>query len=549
MMKRFLYFLFAALFTVLITPRITAQSEKSPKLIVGIVVDQMRYDYLYRYWEQYSENGFKLLVNKGFSCENQHFSYMPTYTGPGHASIYTGTTPSMHAIIANDWWDKYKKEYVYCAQDLSVTPVGSDHKMERRSPKNLKVTTLGDQVKLGTNYKGKVIGISIKDRGAIFPSGKMGDQAWWFTGEDGGKFITSDYYMEELPDWVSNFNKNNNIKSWLKEGWNPLLPLDQYTQSNKDESPYEGDLWGKVEPVFPYNLWKLSDKGKDANILKSTPYGNSVITDFTLLAIKENELGKDDYTDMLAVSYSSPDYIGHNFGTRAIETHDTYIRLDLEIARLIKTLDEEVGKGNYLLFLTADHGAAIVPQELIDQRVNINYFDGKGFSSFIKKASEAEFKTDTMIEKISNYQIFLNPDAVEKSKIDRKDIQAFIAAKALEFNGVYRTTTASILSNGQFDGFLSILQKGYNQKYSGDILYVLNPGWLTDRGTRTGTTHGSAYAYDTHVPLVFYGWGIKQGRTSSRTLVEDITPTITGLIHMQMPMGCTGNPIVEVVDP
>ena len=546
MMKRISHLLLVTLFIVSIAPVLKAQNEKSPKLVVGVVVDQMRYDYLYRYWDQYSENGFKRLVNQGFSCENQHFSYMPTYTGPGHASIYTGTTPAMHGIIGNDWWDKYKKKYVYCAQDKSVTPVGSEHKMEKRSPKNLLVTTLGDQVKLGTNYKGKVIGISIKDRGAIFPAGKMGDQAWWFTGEDGGKFITSTYYMDELPNWVSDFNKKNNIKSWLKEGWKPLLPLDQYTQSNEDDSKYEGDLWGKVEPVFPYNLWKLSEKGKDANILKVTPYGNTVITDFAILALKENELGKDQITDMLAISYSSPDYIGHNFGTRAIEMQDTYLRLDLEIARLLETLDKEVGKGNYLLFFTADHGAAVVPQELIDHGVNINYFDDKGFRSFIKEAASSEFKTDTMIEKISNYQIFLNPEAVAKSKIDREDIQKFIAAKALEYKGVYRTTTATILSEGKFDGLLEILQKGYNQKYSGDVLYVLNPGWITYRNK--GTTHGSPYPYDTHVPFILYGWQIEHGSTSRRTLVEDITPTITSLIHMQMPMGCTGNPVVEVVD-
>jgi predicted AlkP superfamily pyrophosphatase or phosphodiesterase len=546
MMKRISLLLLTTLVLVSITPILKAQNEKSPKLIVGIVVDQMRYDYVYRYWDQYSENGFKKLINQGFTCENHHFSYMPTYTGPGHASIYTGTTPAIHGIISNDWWDKYKKQYVYCAQDLSVTPVGSDHKMEKRSPKNLMVTTLGDQVKLGTSYQGKVIGISIKDRGAIFPAGKMGDQAWWFTGEDGGKFITSSYYMDELPDWVSDFNKNNNIKSWLKEGWKPLLPLDQYTQSNEDDSPYEGDLWGQVEPVFPYNLWKLSEKGKDANILKNTPYGNTVITDFAILALKENELGKDEHTDLLAISYSSPDYIGHNFGTRAIEIQDTYLRLDLEIARLLETLDKEVGKGNYLLFFTADHGAAIVPQELIDNGVNVNYFDSKGFKSFLKDAVASEFKTDTMIEKISNYQVFLNPDAVAKSKIDREDIQKFIASKALEFDGVYLTTTASILSEGQFDGILEILQKGYNQKYSGDVLYVLNPGWMSYG--HTGTTHGSPYPYDTHVPFLLYGWGIKNGSTSRRTLVEDIIPTITGLIHMQMPMGCTGNPVVEVVD-
>ena len=545
-MKQVIFLFAIALFFGFQTQKLTAQNEKSPKLVVGIVIDQMRYDYIYRYWDLYSDNGFKRLINEGFSCENHQFSYMPTYTGPGHAAIYTGTTPAINGIISNDWWDKDQKRMVYCAEDLSVAPVGTSSAMEKRSPRNLKVTTLGDQVKLGTNFKGKVIGISIKDRGAILPAGKMADQAWWFTGEDGGKFVTSDYYMKSLPAWVSEFNNSDVVKNYLKNGWNPLLPLDQYIQSNPDNSPYEGKLGNSENPVFPYDLWSMSKKGTDANIIKVTPFGNDVVADFSILALRELNLGKDDITDLLAVSFSSPDYIGHKFGTRAVETEDNYLRLDLTIARFLDALDKEVGKGNYLVFLTADHGAAIVPQELMDKGVNINYFDTKGFNAFIKKAVEEKFKSDIMIENISNYQIFLNTEAIEKGGFEREDIQDFIAAQSLEFDGIYKSTSAHVLNESQFDGVLGIVQKGYNQKMSGDVLILLAPGWLSYG--HTGTSHGSPYAYDTHVPFLLYGWNIKHGSTVRRTLVEDIAPTITSLIHFQMPMGCTGNPIIEVVD-
>lgn len=521
------------------------QNQKSPKLVVGIVVDQMRYDYLYRYWDQYSEKGFKKLINEGFSCENHHFSYMPTYTGPGHASVYTGTTPEMNGIIANDWWSKEEKRMVYCAEDLDVRPLGTESAMEKRSPKNLMVTTLGDQVKLGTGFRGKVIGISIKDRGAILPAGKMGDQAWWFTGEDGGKFVTSTYYMDKLPDWVKQYNKENNIRDYLKAGWQPLRSLEDYTQSNPDESPYEGELYG-AEPHFPYNLWKMSDKGKDANVLKATPFGNTVVTDFALKVISENGLGMDAITDMIAISYSSPDYVGHNFGTRAVETQDTYLRLDLEIARLIDALDQKVGSGNYTLFLTADHGAAIVPKELMDRKVNVNYFNNEEFNNFLKKALADKYHSDSLIENISNYQIFLNQKTLNKIGVTRNEVSQFIAQKALDFEGIYKSITAEQLNNASFTGVVGRIQKGYNQKKSGDVMLVLNPGWMSYR--QTGTTHGSPYAYDTQVPLLLYGWGIKHGSTVEPTFVEDIVPTITSLIHMQQPMGTTGKPIHQILD-
>ncbi len=522
----------------------STSGEIAPKLVVGIVIDQMRYDYLYRYWDQYSDGGFKRLIKGGFSCENHHFSYAPTYTGPGHASIYAGTTPAVHGIIANDWWSKETKEWMYCVADTTVTPVGTTAEMEKRSPRNIFVTNMSDEIKLANNYRGKIISVSIKDRGAILPGGKLADAAYWFTGIEGGKFVSSSYYMDVLPKWAQKFNDSKTIKNYLKEGWKPLLDMDEYTQSNPDDSPYEKVFMETTKAVFPYDLWAHSQGGKNANVLKETPFGNNLITDFGLLALEEEKLGEDDIVDVLTLSYSSPDYIGHNNGTRSVEIQDTYLRLDLSLEYLFKQLDEKVGEGEYLLFLTADHGAAIVPQELIDHKVNVEYFDRNSFVSFVKKATSKRYGSKKIIENMSNSQIFLSDKTMSDLGLVKKEVEDFLADKIMEFPGIFITTTATLMREGNFSGHRLLLQKGYNQKRSGNILYAINPGWISY--PETGTTHGSPFNYDTHVPFILYGWGIEAGSTTRRTLVEDIAPTITSLLHVQAPMASTGNPVWEV---
>jgi len=522
------------------------RNELAPKLVVGIVVDQMRFDFLYRYWDQYSEGGFKRLVNEGFSCENHHYSYVPTKTGPGHASIYSGTTPSVHGVIANDWWVKTEKRMTNCVEDTSVSSVGTNDKEYRNSPKNLLVTNLSDEIKLNTSYKGKVIGISQKNRGAILPAGQLADAAYWFTGKEGGKFITSSYYMDELPTWVNAFNESDLISSFLAEGWYPLYDTATYWQSNPDDSPYETGIWGTNSPhVFPYDLNAFVREGNDVTIIKETPYIDVLINRFAMKTIEQDSLGIDDYCDVLTISYSGPDNIGHEFGPRSMEIQDAYLRLDLQLAELLTYLDEKVGPNNYTLFLTSDHGAAYVQQELIDDGSNIGYVQRPALESFIKKEVADKYGINGLIENISNQQLFIDEELAIENDLEIEDIEEFIASKLITYDGIYKTQTATSLREGTFNDQRLAIQKGYNEKLSGNVIYLIYPGWKR-YDKHTGTTHGTSYAYDTQVPLLFYGMGIPHGRTTRRTVVEDIAPTITSLLHINYPMAATGNPVWEI---
>jgi predicted AlkP superfamily pyrophosphatase or phosphodiesterase len=536
----------AAFLTVKNRTKKEEKNELAPKLVVGIVVDQMRYDFLYRYWDQYSEGGFKRLVNEGFSCENHHYSYSITNTAPGHASIYSGTTPSVHGIIANDWWMKDEKRSTYCVEDLSVNPVGIDDLNERRSPRNIFVTNLSDEIKINSSYKSKVIGVSMKDRGAVLPAGKLADAAYWYTGKEGGKFVSSSYYMDELPEWVNRFNDSTLVSEILEKGWYPLYDTSNYWQSNPDNSVYEGTNKGMFDaPVFPYDMLKISERMGNANVIKETPFVDVLVKKMAMMALDEEELGKDEFCDVLCISFSGPDYVGHNFGPRSMEIQDTYLRLDLLLQDIIIELDEKVGAENYTLFLSSDHAVSLSTQELIDHKVNVDYFDNKGFKKYVDEVLTAKFGLEKILENISNDQIFLNESLLIENNISIEDVEDFLAYEIMQFDGVFMSATATSLREAAFVDYRLMLQKSYNQKRSGNVLYTVNPGWKRFYKL-TGAEHGSLYAYDTQVPLLFYGWGIPHGKTTRRTLVEDIAPTITSLLHVQNPMGTTGNPVWEI---
>ena len=515
-----------------------------PRLVVGVVVDQMRFEYLNRFKNKYTSKGFLRLINQGYSCNDHHFNYIPTYTGPGHASIFTGTTPSVHGIIGNDWYDKDKDEVVYCTTDQTYDPVGAAVKYGHVSPSNLKVTTLPDQNRLFTQMKGKTIGISIKDRGAIFPSGHTANGAYWFEGLEEGKWVTSTYYMDELPEWVKTFNAPLNISNYLKT-WNTLYDINLYNESGPDASNYEKPFKGKPDPIFPYDLKALMEFNDGYDILKNTPFGNTMITDFALAAVEAEALGDDEYTDFLTVSYSSTDYVGHDFGVNSIELQDTYLRLDLEIERLLNYLDTNVGEGNYSLFLTSDHGAAEVPSFLKDIDAPGGYVQKNMFTP-LYATLKAKYGVSDLIKNISNDQIFLNYDLIKSQQLDLVDVQEFIVNDIINYSAVSKAYTATTMQTSYFkDGMEKTLQNGYNQKLSGDVLFTLKSGVIA-YGPK-GTTHGSGYTYDTHVPLLFYGNGIQKGKTFERTYVTDIAPTISALLGIAFPSGATGSVIEKAI--
>ncbi len=516
-----------------------------PKLVVGIVVDQMRYDYLTRFEDKYGEGGFNRLIKGGFNCKNNHFNYIPTYTGPGHASVYTGTTPKYHGIISNNWYDKVSKKSVYCSGDPSMQSIGTTGHAGQMSPHRMLASTFPDEVRLFTQGRGKSIGISIKDRGAILPAGHSANSAYWYTGGDQGHMISSSYYMQELPEWVRDFNNSDAVEQYFKP-WTTLHDIDTYVESGSDVNAFEGGFIGKQLATLPYDLKALAPENGNFDILRSTPYGNSIVADFAIAALDGERLGEDDITDVLAISFSSTDYVGHNFGVNSKEVQDTYLRLDKDIARLLNAFDAKVGTGNYTVFLTSDHGAVNVPAYLKSAKIPAGYLDNnkmkQNFNFFLSKT----YGTIELVESVSNNQVFLNHEKVKELKLDLKDVQEAIVNELMSYEQVEKAYSAYTMSTTYFaEGIEHLLQNGYNQKRSGDVLVVHAPATISY--SKTGSTHGSGLNYDTHVPLIFYGKGIKRGSTVKRTRIIDIAPTMSALLGISFPNSATGRPLEEVL--
>lgn len=532
------------------TLQIDSKYESSkPKLVVGIVVDQMRYDYLSRFYSKFGEGGFKKLISKGYNVKNAHFNFSATKTAVGHSSIHTGTTPVNHGILSNDWYDKSSKTYINCVGDDRYKTVGTSSDNGQRSPSRLQTTTISDQLHLAQNMNGKVIGMSSKDRGAILPVGHTANAAYWYDGGDHGKFISSTYYLEKLPKWVLDFNNSGKAENYISKPWDTYYNISTYTESIEDNNPYEQVLNGEKTPTFPHNIPELREKNDNYSIITETPFGNSLLTDLAIASINGEQLGKSSFTDFLSISYSSTDYIGHGFGVVSKEIQDAYIRLDKDLERLLNFLDSDVGKENYTLFLTADHGATHVPQYLIDNSIPANYFDGNKFKEYVKMVAMEKFGTKKLIENISNNTIYFDKTELNKLKIDQGIIQQIIADEIINYDGIYKTVTARTLQTTNFtEGILSLIQNSYNQKLSGDVLYAYElstiSNWYENKG---GTTHGSGYNYNTHVPLLFYGKGIKNGASNSYYHIIDIAPTISTLLGIEFPNGNTGKAIEEVL--
>jgi predicted AlkP superfamily pyrophosphatase or phosphodiesterase len=520
-------------------------NSDNPKLVVGIVVDQMRYDYLTRFEYRFGEGGFKRMMNEGFNCKNNHFNYVPTYTGPGHASIFTGTTPKYHGVISNNWYDKDIKQAVYCAGDDSVASVGTEDVSGQMSPHRMKTTSFADENRLFTQMRGKSIGISLKDRGAILPAGHSANAAYWFQGKLEGKFITSTYYMAELPNWVKAYNNGGSVAKYMKE-WNTLYDIKTYTESGDDVNDFESGFRGKETASFPYDLKTLSMENGGFDILKTTPYGNSIVTDFAIAAIDGEGLGKDNITDVLTVSYSSTDYVGHNFGANSKEIQDTYLRLDQDLKRLFEALDTKVGKGEYTVFLTADHGAVHVPAYLQSVKIPADYVNSNYEKQMFNNFMFNNYKSTELIENVSNNQIFLNHAKLKELNLNLSEVQNAIVHEIIKYKSIDKAYSSSVFLTTSFTtGIEELLQNGFNQKRSGDVVYVDNPATISY--SRTGSTHGSGFNYDTHIPLLFYGKGINKGSTYQKTKIVDIAPTISALLGISFPNGNTGNPIEAVL--
>jgi len=541
------------LIALLISLSVTAQEKlnERPVLVVGIVVDQMRHEYLYRYADKFGKGGFKRLMGQGFMLTNAHYNYAPTFTGPGHASVYTGTTPAIHGIIANDFYDKHTGKMVNCVGDSRYLAVGGESNNGYVSPSRMLSTTITDELRLFSQKKSKVVGISFKDRGASLPAGHVANGAYWFDERSGG-FMTSTFYMSKLPEWLMVFNKLGLPDQYLSQEWNTFFPIEQYTESGPDSSPYESRLIGKEKSVFPYNLKELRKKNGGYDLLSGTPFAQDLLTELAKATIDGENLGKDDWTDFLTISYSTTDIIGHAMGPNAVEVEDTYIRLDRNIEDLMKKLDKDIGEENYIIFLTADHAVAEVPQYLRDNKVPAGYSNPNNLQVNLKEFLQKYFPGKEVVDNISNNQIFLNHEVFngnpKTSGIDLMIATELIKNFLMTVDGIADVYTESAIRMAAYDegGIRGMVARGYNAKRSGDITYILEPGWI-EWGKVQGSTHGSTYAYDTHVPVLFYGFGIKKGTSAHYHPITDIAPTLSVLLKIRFPSGCTGQPIEELL--
>jgi predicted AlkP superfamily pyrophosphatase or phosphodiesterase len=541
-MKNFFLFLSA----IAITACSFAQTLQRPKLVVGIVVDQMRWDFLYRYNERYAQTGgFKRLLSRGFSCDNTFIPYAPTVTACGHACIYTGSVPSINGITGNYWWDNQLNRGVYCTEDSSVITVGSNTALGLQSPRNLLTTTICDELQLATNFRSKVVGVALKDRGSILPAGHTANAAYWYDSKT-GDWITSSYYMKDLPEWVKKFNAQKLVDKYYKEGWNTLYPISTYTQSTTPEKRYDTKPFGAEAKGFPYNLSKFA--GTNYGSVSATPFGNTLTAELAKAAVMNEQLGTDAITDFLAISFSSPDYVGHSFGPNSVEVEDIYLRLDKELGEFLNFLDSNVGKDQYLVFLSADHGAAHVSAFAKDHNIPAGNIDFNAVVDKMNASLKEKFGKDTLVLDISNYQVIFNLNVIESSALKLNEIKSRSIDYLSKLDGVARVFDINDLNKIPLNAKVrERLANGYYPNRGGQIQLILHPQWI-EGFANGGTSHGLWNPYDAHIPLLWYGWGIKAGKTNRELYMTDIAPTLAALLHIQMPNGSVGNVIKEIIE-
>jgi len=522
-----------------------SQQKSNPKLVVGIVVDQMRYDYLEKFYDDFGENGFKRLINGGTNFTNCKINYIPTVTGAGHASIYTGTVPYFHGIVANNWKERKTFENVNC-----VTAISTTNKMyvegisKTLSPEQLFSTTIGDQIRLSNNGNSKVVSISIKDRGAILPAGQAANAAYWYDDQN-GKFITSFHYMKRLPQWMIDFNNSGIAKSYLDNEWNLYKSLKVYKDLPEDNSPYESDVFNEGKTSFPHTFKNLNDKQKYAK-LSHTPWGNQILVDLAKEVLKNENLGKGKYLDHLAISFSSPDKIGHDYGVLSYEVKDTYLRLDDQIAELLSMLDEQVGKGNYILFLTADHGGMENTSRLKNMHFNTGVLESTNYYDNLVGFLSEKYCSDSLIAARFSRNLYLNYNVIKKLKLDPAEVEATI--KDYLLNNIPSIT--EVFTRNELEEMTAsrntnnYILNGFNNKRSGDILFSLKTNYLNYE-KKYGTQHGSRHSYDNHIPLIFYGKSIPKSVRNEEVFIEDIAATVCDLISVTQPSDCIGIPLLK----
>lgn len=529
-----------------------ARAAESPRLVVGIVVDQMRYDYLTRFGSAFGDGGFKRLEREGTQFRSMHYNYAPTGTGPGHAAIWSGAYPATSGISNNTFFDHQLNQEVYCVADDTVTPVGTDAEEGKRSPHRLLVTTVGDELKLATNDRARVVAISLKDRSSVLPGGHFADEAYWMDVTT-GRFVTSSYYRDALPEWVAGYNASGRVDNLLKTPWALRDAAETYTESLPDDNPYEEPLPGESAPVFPHDLaWAMEKEGpggKDVyKAFTTSPWGNVVVREMAEAALEHTDLGRDDVTDILAVSFSSTDYVGHRFGPTSLEVEDTYRRLDDDLAQLLGTIDRLVGLEHTVVFLTADHGVSFNSAFLRSQGMaSARTLNGWLFKQDVQRLLAGHYGSAgaaRWVRAVYKGQIVLDRRAIRDAGHALEDVTGFLHDALLEREEVVDVVTAEELAESAvMEGPRALLRRGAHATRSGDVFVLFAPGSVFGYA-KGGSGHSEPFTYDTHAPFLIAGPGIAAGAENyERVAITQIAPTISALLHINEPAGAFDGPL------
>jgi predicted AlkP superfamily pyrophosphatase or phosphodiesterase len=534
-----------------------AAANERPRLVLLIAVDQFRYDYLERFGDLFAANGLRRLLRDGASWAEANYDHVPTETAPGHATMMTGAWPSETGIIANDWFDRAEGKRVGNVQDDSVRKLGGGASDVPSSPRNLLCSTLGDELKLTTNRRSKVIGVSVKNRAAILPAGKMADAAYWYSSQT-GEFVSSSYYFERMPDWAASFNAAKPADKFFGAKWERLLPVAEYEKrAGRDDAPWEkGD--GKTSYVFPH----VVDGGLAApgaafyDALDYTPYSNDILLSFAQAALTNEHLGEDADTDVLTVSFSANDIAGHRYGPYSHEAMDMTLRVDRQIGQLLDFVDARVGLRNTLVVFTADHGVAPSPEHAAEMRLPGGRVRVSEVMTAVRNRVRARFgkpgdkdTTADYVQTFSNGQIYFNWFALERDGIRAEEMERVVGEAALTVPGISRYfTRTQLVANGisPSDAVARRVLHGYNPKRSGDVV-VIQEAYKYLADYTIVANHGTPYSYDTHVPIIIMGGGVAPGRYLNASTPADIAPTLARLLRVQAPSNAVGRVLMEAI--
>ena len=519
-----------------------------PALIVGIIVEQLRFDQVERFRDRLSENGIKKMINEGTFFRNASYDYMLTQSAPGYSTISTGTEPAYHGITSDSWYLPLKNEFIYCTKDANVDPVGGSYDSGLHSPVNLNASTFSDELKIATGKKSKVYSVGIKEQSAILTGGHAADGAFWYDNNT-GTWMSSTYYMNSLPSWVNDFNAMKYSETYLNTTWDLLKQGSEYSVCLPDSNKFETGFNGLN--YFPYNIIKLSksvvmNSTHNFAFLRETPFSDVLTTDFAIRLIEKEGLGNDEIPDFLSICYSSTDYIGHRFGPSSVETGDAILRLDRDIETLLNYLNDNLGKKNILVFFTSAHGVSEIPSIMEDLRIPAGYFKQNQALQLLRSYLNAVYGEGDWVKGFSERQIFLNRTLIEDARIPIEEIQKKTARFLIQFTGVSSAYPYYAFEANDFgNGHLRRIVNNFSPQRSGDVIVTLNPGWV-DKMDDQLTDHNSPYEYDSHVPLIWYGWTVNRATVMRKVNITDIAATLSSLCRVPYPNACTGEPMSEL---